>query len=104
MTKNIKILPNYLVQDRFRNQERRSTPSDRRKTEDRRSQEERRFDSRLAAIKQRKTIKVWLRSMTHSRLGVDRRKNDDRRTYSDRRLQAMRSILTRDEIADLLSP
>jgi hypothetical protein len=103
MTKNRETSSDYLV-DRIKNLERRLNTSDRRKTEDRRSQDERRFDSRLATVKQRRTIKVWLRSMTHSRLGVDRRKKDDRRSSNDRRRQSMRSILTRDEIADLLSP
>jgi hypothetical protein len=54
-------------------------------------------------VKQRKTIKVWLRSMIHSRMGVDRRKKNERRIVSDRRQLLLRSILTRDEIADLLS-
>jgi hypothetical protein len=103
MTKNRETSSDYLV-DRLKNLERRLNTSDRRKTGDRRSQDERRFDSRLATVKQRKTIKVWLRSMTRSRLGVDRRKKDDRRTSNNRRRQSMRSILTRDEIADLLSP
>ena len=96
MTKNIQIPPGKL--------ERRVNASDRRKTENRRSQEERRLDSRLATVKQRKTIKIWLRAMTRSRLGVDRRKKEDRRLNRDRRQQQLRSILTREEIADLLSP
>jgi len=42
--------------------------------------------------------------MTHARLGVDRRKKDDRRIVVDRRRQPLfRSILTRDELDDLLS-
>ena len=104
MTKNIQIQPNNPVRDRFEQVERRSNTADRRNTEDRRAQDERRLDSRLAMAKQRKTIKVWLRSMIRSRLGVDRRKKDDRRFRTDRRQQSLRSILTREEIADLLSP
>ena len=77
--------------------------SNRRKTEDRRSQDERRFDSRVATVILRKTIKIWFRSLTHLRLGVDRRKKNDRRKYQDRRNQQRGSILTREEIADLLA-
>jgi hypothetical protein len=75
----------------------------RRKVEDRRSRDERRFDSRVASVQLRKTIKTWLRSLTHLRLGVDRRKKNDRRNYYDRRNQRLGSILTREEIVDLLS-
>ena len=75
----------------------------RRKVEDRRSQDERRFDSRVASVQLRKTIKTWFRSLTHLRLGVDRRKNNDRRKDHDRRNQRLGSILTREEIVDLLS-
>jgi hypothetical protein len=104
MTKNIPIPPNNQVRDRLEQLERRSTASNRRNTEDRRSQDERRFDSRLANVKKPRTIKVWLRSMTRLRLGVDRRKKDDRRFRIDRRQQSLRSLLTREEISDLLSP
>ncbi len=42
--------------------------------------------------------------MTHARLGVDRRKNENRRVSDDRRQQLLpQSILTREEINDLLS-
>jgi hypothetical protein len=75
----------------------------RRKDEDRRSQDERRFDSRVVSGQLRKTIKTWLRSLTHLRLGVDRRKKNDRRKDRDRRNQRIGSILTREEIVDLLS-
>lgn len=75
----------------------------RRKVEGRRSQDERRFDSRVASVQLRMTIKTWIRSLTHLRLGVDRRKKNDPRKDSDRRNQRIGSILTRAEIADLLS-
>jgi hypothetical protein len=104
MTKNIKISYTHSIQFGSGHPERRTSASDRRKNEDRRSLEERRFDSRLAMVKQRRTIKVWLRSMTHSRLGVDRRKKEDRRMESDRRYRSIKSILTKEEITDLLSP
>ena len=83
--------------------ERRKSVSSRRKREDRRSEEERRFDSRVAAVALRKAIKSWFRSLTRSRLGVDRRKKRDRRKIADRRQQLLRSVLTPEEIADLLS-
>ncbi|MBW6520538.1 MAG: hypothetical protein K0A99_05925 [Desulfoarculaceae bacterium] len=83
--------------------ERRQALSSRRKTDDRRLQEERRFDNRVAKVSQRKAVKGWLRSLFRSRLGVDRRKKRDRRKIVDRRRQSLGAILTREEIADLLS-
>jgi hypothetical protein len=103
MTENITIPPNNQVCDRFEQPERRSTDSNRRNTEDRRSLDERRLDSRLATVKHRRTIKVWLRSITRLRLGVDRRKKEDRRLTRDRRRQSLRSLLTQEEISALLS-
>ena len=73
------------------------------KVEDRRSQDERRLDNRVTSVQLRKTLKTWLRSLTHLRLGVDRRKKNDQRKDSDRRNQRLGSILTRGEIAALLS-
>lgn len=75
----------------------------RRNYENRRSQDERRFDSRVVSVQLRKTIKTWLRSLTHLRLGVDRRKKNDRRLDRNRRNQRLGSILTREEIVALLS-
>jgi hypothetical protein len=104
MTKNTPIPPNNQAGDRFEQLERRSTASSRRNTENRRSLDERRFDNRLATVQQRRTVKVWLRSIIHSRLGVDRRKKEDRRLKRDRRQQLLRSLLTQEEISALLSP
>jgi hypothetical protein len=104
MTNKIEIPNDCHSQGGLKNQERRSFPSDRRKTEDRRAQGERRFDRRQAKGARSVPITGWLLSIIHPRLGVDRRKNPDRRRVSDRRLQSMQSILTKDEIADLLSP
>lgn len=102
MTKNIHIP--HPTNEGIVQLERRKNTTDRRKTEDRRSMVERRVDSRLSSTKKRKTIKIWLRTMTHSRLGVDRRKNGDRRQMGDRRRQpSLSSILTREELNDLLS-
>ncbi len=47
-------------------------------------------------------MKAWIRSLTNARLGVDRRKKADRRSIEDRRLQRLESLLTQEELADLL--
>jgi len=75
---------------------------ERRINSDRRSASERRHDFRDGSEGKRKTIRVWLRSVTKARLGVDRRKEERRGTY-DRRQQNMHSVLTKDELRDLLS-
>ena len=77
--------------------------AERRKDVDRRVQDERRFDSRLVPIDLKKTVKLWFRSLTRSRLGIDRRKRRDRRKNNDRRHQRIEPLLTPEEIADLLS-
>ena len=83
------------------------TPAERRKYQerrtckDRRAATERRADNREGGTKQRRSVKIWLRSILNVRLGVDRRKGDRRRT--EERRQAPRSILTKEEIRDLLS-
>ncbi|WP_300455755.1 hypothetical protein [Desulfobacula sp.] len=82
------------LQDRRRNQ-------DRRAHNDRRSKTERRYDFRDNPNGQRKSIRIWLRSIIKSRLGVDRRKNN--RRYADRRRRHKSDILTQEEITDLLS-
>lgn len=75
---------------------------DRRRGGDRRSHVERRHDFRNREGGQRMSLRVWLRSKTKSRLGVDRRKGE-RRSLTDRRQPKTHVLLTRDEIADLLS-
>jgi len=82
--------------------DRRKAVSARRKIVDRRSLEERRFDTRVGG-RLHKTLKAWFKSLTRARLGVDRRKNRDRRKNPDRRQQQVKSILTKEEISDLLS-
>jgi hypothetical protein len=103
MMKNIPRPSNQPACDRPDYLERRKSSSSRRKIEDRRSEEERRFDSRVARVSVRKKINAWIRSLIHSRLGVDRRKKRDQRRNVDRRQQRLESILTQNEIADLLS-
>ncbi len=80
--------------ERRKNQERRVC-------QDRRAADERRTDSRAGGDKPRRSLRSWLRSKTNARLGVDRRKGE-RRALPDRRA-APRSILTKEEIHDLLS-
>lgn len=74
---------------------------ERRVCQDRRATFERRTDSRESGQTPRRSMRTWLRSKTNARLGVDRRKGD-RRKLTDRRA-APRSILTKEEIHDLLS-
>lgn len=82
--------------------EERRKSGDRRTADDRRSQEERRHDFRDGAETHKITLKTWLLSKTKSRLGVDRRKTE-RRSYLDRRQQRSQSLLTQNELAELLS-
>jgi hypothetical protein len=77
--------------------------SKRRVIDNRRSQKERRLDSREVPFDLRKTVKTWFLSLIHSRLGVDRRKQGDRRKNGSRRQQRNGTILTREELNDLLS-
>ena len=83
--------------------ERRVAKNDRRHNRERRRGGERRTDPRLAQSKPNKSLKEWVRSVTHLRLGVDRRKNQDRRRQYDRRQITPASLLSKEELADLLS-
>jgi len=81
--------------------ERRTPVHERRENTERRFDEERRFDFREATPPVRRSVKAWMRSLTNARLGVDRRKGIERRII-DRRSEELRSLLTPEEIADLL--
>ena len=83
--------------------ERRAERSERRGSVERRRSVERRFDFRNARPETRRSLKAWLRSLANARLGVDRRKGVDRRARDDRRSKELRSLLTPEELADLLS-
>lgn len=72
-----------------------------RRTSDRRTFQERRYDSRNTKNPNR-TFRGWLRSFTHTRLGVDRRKRGEQRIVANRRNPRPSSMLTKEEIADLL--
>ncbi|MEE4242480.1 MAG: hypothetical protein V2I36_13520 [Desulfopila sp.] len=73
----------------------------RRESKERRSSEERRHDFRGGSNGPKRTIKIWLLSITKARLGVDRRKVE-RRTHFDRRQAKFQPLLTPEEIRDLL--
>ena len=80
--------------------ERRQAANRRRQNQERRSLQERRTDRREGATSRRGFL-AWLRSLTHARLGVDRRKGGNQRVR-DRRNATLRSLLTKDELNDLL--
>lgn len=82
--------------------ERRKPLRQRREDSDRRVYHERRFDFREAHPPSRRSVRAWVRSFTNARLGVDRRKGEERRSQYDRRSQKLRSLLTPEELADLL--
>lgn len=83
--------------------ERRKPLRQRREDSDRRVYYERRFDFREAHPPSRRSVGAWVRSLTNARLGVDRRKGEERRSECDRRSQKLRSLLTPEELADLLA-
>lgn len=83
--------------------ERRGTVGERRICSERRASVERRSDFREEEGRPvRRSLKAWVRSLAKARLGVDRRKPGERRLCSDRRSQKLRSLLTPEELADLL--
>jgi hypothetical protein len=74
-----------------------------RRSGERRSQQERRNDPRLHRAKQRHiNLLTFFRTLKHMRLGVDRRKNAEQRILPDRRNLTLRSLLSKEEIEDLL--
>jgi len=80
----------------------RRKPNSCRRTAERRSSRERRCDRRDGTVKNSRGFYGWLRSLVRARLGVDRRKNVDQRVIADRRKPKPRSMLTKEELADLL--
>lgn len=81
--------------------ERRKPHSCRRRA-DRRCHQERRSDPRIShEVSSPRGLYDWLRSLIKARLGVDRRKSADQRV-ANRRHFSPRSMLTREELADLL--
>jgi len=74
---------------------------DRRIGQDRRSNIERRVDPRDSNIRIKKSLLARIRTLTKSRLGVDRR-HSERRIGQDRRNQSPTSMLSREEVAELL--
>jgi len=82
--------------------EQRDRDTNRRTEENRRDSTERRCDTRDESQKHKLTLRSWMRSLTNARLGVDRRKKSDQRSAINRRNPAPRSMLTKEELADLL--
>lgn len=86
---------------RWDGNERRGSGRCRRKSRDRRNLRERRNDHRHNLGRKRSLVE-WIRSVFRARLGVDRRKKSEQRGR-DRRNFAPRSLLTKDELRDLLA-
>lgn len=80
----------------------RRKPNSCRRNAERRSSRERRHDRREGTQKNNRGFYGWLRSLIKARLGVDRRKYIDQRVVADRRNPTPRSMLTKEELADLL--
>lgn len=80
----------------------RRKPDSSRRVSDRRTNHERRCDRRNTAEKKPRDLVGWLRSLVKTRLGVDRRKRFDQRVIANRRRFTPRSMLTKEELADLL--
>lgn len=95
MTRIVDSSGKIIIEDRRKNGERRVLA-------DRRVNPERRHDSRDGTTPKRKSLRTWIRSKTNARLGVDRRKGQ-RRSGLDRRKKNLYSLLTQDEVKDLLS-
>ena len=91
---------NSPVRNNWDGTERRESNNSRRNSE-RRSIQERRYDRRKG-IQNNRGFYGWLRSLIKTRLGVDRRKYTDQRVVADRRNPTPRSMLTREELSDLL--
>lgn len=80
----------------------RRKPHSCRRVADRRCHQERRSDPRTCReASSHRGFYGWLRSLIKARLGVDRRKSTDKRV-ANRRHFSPRSMLTREELADLL--
>lgn len=72
-----------------------------RRVADRRVCNERRCDRRISNNGSR-SLKAWVKSLMRPRIGVDRRKQGDRRKRQVAPVRDLRSLLTADEISDLL--
>jgi len=79
----------------------RRRPNSCRRVAERRSNLERRCAPRTGNTASPRGLYGWLHSLIRIRLGVDRRKNPDQRVLN-RRQFSPRSMLTREELADLL--
>jgi len=98
---NAKYAMNTIIPSGWDGRDRRHSSHCRRRS-DRRSSYERRNDPRQTQ-KSHRSFYAWIRSLTHARLGVDRRKQGDQRIISNRRINRPSAMLTKEELADLLS-
>ncbi len=71
------------------------------RSNERRVKSERRRDTRTTT-NHKQGFKVWVKSLTSPRLGVDRRKGSDQRSPFSSANNNLKSLLTQEEIADLL--
>ncbi|MBE0583217.1 MAG: hypothetical protein IH612_05575 [Desulfofustis sp.] len=69
---------------------------------DRRVCGERRSDPRGDGIGRKRSIMAWVRTLTNPRIGVDRRKGIDRRRSEPERTIRIKSLLTQEELSELL--
>lgn len=69
---------------------------------DRRVSNERRTDPRGEVGGAKRSLRRWIRSVTKPRVGVDRRKGGDRRSHQTQTDTNLTSLLTPEELADLL--
>ncbi len=74
---------------------------DRRNSGDRRKSSERRSDLRTIG-EQKRSFKVWVKSLTNPRLGVDRRKGGDQRSPFSTQDMNIKSLLSPEELSELL--
>ena len=74
----------------------------RRVRSDRRVQGERRSDPRGGGSGRKRSVIAWVRTLTNPRIGVDRRKGVDRRRNEPERTIRIKTLLTQEELSELL--
>ena len=75
---------------------------ERRRARERRSTDERRHDPRAAETPQRRSIIGSIRTVLNPRIGIDRRKGRERRKTQRTRTLQTSTIVTPEELQDLL--
>ena len=92
-----------MVHSKWDGNDLRSHSGCRRRIANRRAQRERRFDTRVFYQRHKRGLRGWFRSLTNARLGVDRRKGEKQRIIKSRRQLSLKSLLSKEELDDLLS-